>query len=136
VPKPHARHGAAGFKPISGDVVGFALGIDQPGDAIYVTGDTVWYDGVAEVARRFSPRLVIVFAGSAKPGGPFRVTMENNDAVETAHAFPQARIAVVHNQGWTHFTKSQADAIGVFGMLGLAPRLVTLEPGKRVSIKI
>lgn len=29
-----ARHGPAGFEPFSGDVVGFALGIDQPGDAI------------------------------------------------------------------------------------------------------
>lgn len=131
-----ARHGPAGFEPISGDVVGFALGLDQPGDAIYVTGDTVWYEGVAEVSRRFSPRLVIVFAGSAKPRGPFRVTMDNNDAVETAHAFPQARIAIVHNQGWTHFTESQTDAVQVFSMLGLTPRLQTLEPGSRVSIKI
>ena len=131
-----ARHGPAGFEPFSGDVVGFALGLDQPDDAIYVTGDTVWYDGVAEVAHRFSPRLVIAFAGSAKPRGPFRVTMDNNDAVETAHAFPHASIVIVHNQGWTHFTESQADAVRVFSMLGLTPRLQTLEPGKRVSIKI
>jgi len=78
---------------------------------------------------------VIVFAGSAKPRGPFRVTMDNNDAVETAHAFPRARIAIVHNQGWAHFTESQADAVRVFSMLGLTSRLQTLEPGKRVSIK-
>ena len=131
-----ARHGPAGFEPISGEVVGFALGLDQPGDGVYITGDTVWYEGVAEVARRFSPRLVIVFAGSAKPRGPFRVTMDNNDAVETAHAFPQAAIAVVHNQGWAHFTDSQADAVRVFSMLGLRSRLQALEPGKRVSIKL
>jgi L-ascorbate metabolism protein UlaG (beta-lactamase superfamily) len=131
-----ARHGPAGFEPVSGEVVGFALGIDQRGDAIYVSGDTVWYEGVAEVVHRFKPRLVIVFAGSAKPRGPFRVTMDNNDAVETAHAFPQARIVIVHNHGWTHFTESQADAVQVFNILGIASRLQTLEPGKQVSIKI
>jgi hypothetical protein len=73
-------------------VTGFLLGLNEPGDAIYVTGDTVWYEGVAEVARRFQPRLVILFAGSAKPRGPFHITMDNNDAIETAHAFPQAKI--------------------------------------------
>jgi L-ascorbate metabolism protein UlaG (beta-lactamase superfamily) len=36
-----ARHGPPGIEPTSGDVVGFALGVDQPGDTVYVTGDTV-----------------------------------------------------------------------------------------------
>jgi L-ascorbate metabolism protein UlaG (beta-lactamase superfamily) len=131
-----ARHGPAGIEPMSSEVVGFAVGLDQPGDTIYVTGDTVWYEGTAEVARRFAPRLVIVFAGSAKPRGPFRVTMDNNDAIETAHAFRQARIVIVHNQGWAHFTESQADAVQVFDMFGLTSRLQALEPGRRASIRI
>ena len=80
-----------------------------------MTGDTVWYEGIAEIARRFSPRLVIVFAGSAKPRGPFHVTMDNNDAIETAHAFPDARIVAIHNHGWTHFTESPADVVKAFG---------------------
>ena len=79
-----ARHGPVGIEPIAGEVTGFLLGLNEPGDAIYVTGDTVWYEGVAEVARRFQPRLVMLFAGSAKPRGPFHLTMDNNDAIETA----------------------------------------------------
>jgi hypothetical protein len=54
-----ARHGPVGIEPIAGDVVGFLLGNETPGDLIYVTGDTVWYEGVAEVARRHQPRLVL-----------------------------------------------------------------------------
>ncbi len=45
-----ARHGPVGNEPIAGDVAGFLLGVDAPGDAAYVSGDTVWYEGVAEVA--------------------------------------------------------------------------------------
>ena len=71
----------------------------------------MWYEGVAEVARRFQPRLVMLFAGSAKPRGPFHLTMDNNDAIETAHAFAQAKIVAIHNEGWGHFTESQADVI-------------------------
>jgi L-ascorbate metabolism protein UlaG (beta-lactamase superfamily) len=129
-----ARHGPPGIEPISGDVVGFVLGLERPGDAIYVSGDTVWYEGVAEVARRFRPRLVILFAGAARPRGPFHVTMDNNDAIETAHAFPAARIVAVHNDGWVHFTKSQAEFVQAFTTLGLAGRVAALEPGRRTEI--
>jgi len=131
-----ARHGPPGIEPISGDVVGFALGLEQAGDAIYVSGDTVWYEGVAEVARRFRPRLVIVFAGAAKPRGPFHVTMDNNDAIETAHAFPEARIVAVHNDGWVHFTESQEDFVQAFATLGLEDRVATLEPGRRAAFAL
>ncbi len=82
-----ARHGPVGIEPLSGDVTGFLIGVAAPGDAIYVTGDTVWYDGVAEVARRYRPRLVILFAGAARTRGAFHLTMDSNDAIETAHAF-------------------------------------------------
>jgi L-ascorbate metabolism protein UlaG (beta-lactamase superfamily) len=127
-----ARHGPAGIEPISGDVVGFLLGQEQPGDAIYVTGDTVWYDGVAEVARRYSPKLVIVFAGSAEPRGAFHMTMDSNDAIETAHAFPKAAIVAVHNHGWAHFKESATDLARSFAALGIGERLTNLEAGKPV----
>ena len=131
-----ARHGPAGFEPISGEVTGFLVGTEKPGDAIYLTGDTVWYEGTAEVARRFSPRLVIVFAGAAKPRGPFRVTMDNNDTIETAHAFPQARIIAIHNHGWKHFTETQDDAVRAFTALGIGSRLQPLDLGKLLRLQI
>jgi L-ascorbate metabolism protein UlaG (beta-lactamase superfamily) len=131
-----ARHGPHGIEPISGDVVGFLLGVDQPGDAVYVSGDTVWYEGVAEVARRYLPKLVILFAGSAKPRGPFHVTMDNNDVIEAAHAFPRARIVTIHNDGWKHFTENQADVARAFTTLGIADRLETLEPGKPLHLAL
>src|SRR5262245_40331831 len=39
-----ARHGPAGIEPLAGDVIGFVL--EDGSNKIYVTGDTVWYDGV------------------------------------------------------------------------------------------
>lgn len=131
-----ARHGPAGFEPMSGDVIGFMIGVDQPGDALYVTGDTVWYQGVAEVARRFNPKVVILFAGAAKPRGPFHVTMDNNDALETANVFPNARIIAVHNEGWNHLTESASEIEESFRTMGYLNRLRQLEPGDSVSIAI
>jgi L-ascorbate metabolism protein UlaG (beta-lactamase superfamily) len=63
-----ARHGPAGIEPLAGDVIGFVLPL-AGGRPIYITGDTVWYEGVAEVARRFQAGLVLLFAGAAKTRG-------------------------------------------------------------------
>ena len=95
-----ARHGPAGIEPLSGEVIGFVLSSDDPNTGpIYITGDTVWDEGVAEVARRFKPKVVMPVAGAAQTRGPFHLTMDANDVIETAHAFPNARIIPLHYDG-------------------------------------
>lgn len=129
-----ARHGPAGIEPISGDVTGFLIGREAPGDAIYVTGDTVWYAGLSAVAERYRPKLVVAFAGSAEPRGPFHVTMDSNDVIELAAAFPAARIAAVHTEGWGHFRQGGGDLEASFRALRIAARLVGLVSGRAVAV--
>ena len=129
-----ARHGPEGIQPISGEVTGFVIsGEGTP--LIYVTGDTVWYDGTMEVANRFQPRVVLAFAGGAQARGPFYLTMNTNDVVETARYFPKATIVPVHHEGWTHFKQSQEDLVKTFTALGIRERLQTIEPGATVVIE-
>ena len=129
-----ARHGPAGIEPLSGDVIGFVLEFSDGAPSIYVTGDTVWYDGVADVARRFPVEIVLLFGGSARTRGPFNLTMNANDAIETAHAFPQATIVPVHTEGWAHFTQNAEDLAKSFAALGIGPRLKILERGVPTTI--
>jgi L-ascorbate metabolism protein UlaG (beta-lactamase superfamily) len=127
-----ARHGPAGIEPLAGDVVGFVL--EDGANVIYVTGDTVWYDGVAEVARRFKATVVLLFAGSAQTRGPFHLTMDTNDAIETTQAFPDAVIVPVHYEGWAHFKQSGDDLLKTFNALGFGSRLIMLQPGVATEI--
>jgi L-ascorbate metabolism protein UlaG (beta-lactamase superfamily) len=130
-----ARHGPAGIEPFSGDVIGFVLSFRDPHlRPIYITGDTVWYDGVAEVARRFRAGVVLLFAGSAQTRGPFHLTMDTNDAIETAHAFPDATIVPLHYEGWAHFTQSADDLEKSFNALGFGSQLKLLTPGVPTAI--
>jgi L-ascorbate metabolism protein UlaG (beta-lactamase superfamily) len=132
-----ARHGPHGFEPISGDVTGFVVSVDdQHGPSIYVSGDTVWFDGVAEVGRRFDVRVAVLFTGSAKPRGAFHVTMDANDAIEAANAFPKAAIVAIHNEGWAHFTETQDQLAHAFKALGIGERLKPLERGVPVELKL
>ena len=130
-----ARHGPAGIEPLAGDVIGFVLSW-AGGRPIYITGDTVWYDGVAEVARRFQAGLVLLFAGAAKTRGAFHLTMDANDALDTAHAFPDATIVPLHYEGWAHFSQSGDDLVQSFKALGIGARLRLLEPGVPTAIEL
>lgn len=131
-----ARHGPVGIEPISGDVVGFLIGTQEPGDALYVTGDTVWYEGTGDIASRYSPKIVVPFAGSAEPRGCFHMTMNSNDVLDVAAAFPSAKIVPVHNEGWVHFKESAADLTNSFSTLGVASRLTILSRGVPVTLEI
>jgi L-ascorbate metabolism protein UlaG (beta-lactamase superfamily) len=129
-----ARHGPAGIEPLSGDVIGFVVA-PAAGRPIYITGDTVWYDGVADVARRFRPAIVLLFAGAAKTRGAFHLTMSANDALDTAHAFTDATIVPVHYEGWAHFSQNADDLAQSFKALGISNRLRILEPGTPTAIE-
>jgi L-ascorbate metabolism protein UlaG (beta-lactamase superfamily) len=124
-----ARHGPAGIEPLAGEVIGFVISLDAK-ELVYVTGDTVWYDGTAEVARRYQPRVVLLFGGAASTRGPFHVTMNTNDAVEAAAAFRNATLVPVHHDGWAHFTQTQFDLQKTFDTLGIAERLKLVEPAR------
>jgi L-ascorbate metabolism protein UlaG (beta-lactamase superfamily) len=122
-----ARHGPAGSEHLTGDVTGFIVATKEM--QIYLTGDTVFYDGIKEVAEKFKPKYVFIFAGAAKPRGPFNVTMGTNDAIDTAFAFPGATIIPVHFEGWTHYTETGEMLRQSFTALGIADRLKILKAG-------
>jgi len=127
-----ARHGPAGSGHLTGDVTGFIVATREM--QIYITGDTVFYGGIKEVAERFKPKYVFIFAGAAKPRGPFNVTMGTNDAIDTAFAFPDATIIPVHFEGWSHYTETGEMLQQSFSALGIADRLKILKPGVKTEL--
>lgn len=133
-----ARHGPSGSERMQGDVIGFILQVNKENEKfeLYITGDTVFYEGIVQVAERFRPDYIFIFAGAAKPKGPFNVTMGSNDAIDTAHAFPGAMLIPLHHQGWSHYTENGNTLAAAFGVLGIAERLTLLEAGKTTVLRI
>lgn len=131
-----ARHGPPGIEPISGEVTGFIVQSgNQREPIVYITGDTVWYEGVAEVARKFEVTAMVLFAGAARVAarGPEHLTMNVPDAIATARAFPHARIFPVHHHGWKHFSENLELLINGFAEAGLSDRLQPMMPGDSFS---
>lgn len=126
-----ARHG-----PPDGDrgpVIGFLLErAGSPGRSVYVTGDTVWFEGVEEVARRAPVAAVLAFVGAARVRevGPAHLTLTASEAIDVALAFPKAVIVPLHFEGWRHFSEGRAELTRAFAMARLGDRLCWLEPGR------
>jgi L-ascorbate metabolism protein UlaG (beta-lactamase superfamily) len=131
-----ARHGPAGGD--RGPVTGFVLALsDQPGAALYISGDTVWYEGIAEVAWRFPVEVAVLFMGAARLPeiGPHHLTMTAADGIDAARAFPQAAVVPLHCDGWTHYTESRETIEQAFTTAGLGARLCWLMPGAPTRLR-
>jgi L-ascorbate metabolism protein UlaG (beta-lactamase superfamily) len=119
-----ARHGPAGGD--RGPCTGFVLNFSGEDDAIYISGDTVWYEGVAEIAERFNVKIAILFMGAAvvKEVGTAHLTMTAEEGITAAKHFPGAKIIPLHFEGWGHFSESYNEIQSSFEKAGIANRLL------------
>jgi L-ascorbate metabolism protein UlaG (beta-lactamase superfamily) len=103
------RHGPPGSHPIVGDVIGFHLDWGEP--PLWISGDTVLYDGVREVAKLDVDVAIVHLGGVRFPvSGPFRYTMTAKDAVELCAALEPKTIIPIHYEGWKHFRQGRDEA--------------------------
>jgi len=100
------RHGPPLSRPVTGDVIGFALRWDgQEHGVLWISGDTVLYDEVRGIADRVQVGVAVLHLGGVRfpVTGPLRYTMTARDAVELC-ALLRPHIAIpVHYEGWSHF---------------------------------
>jgi L-ascorbate metabolism protein UlaG (beta-lactamase superfamily) len=126
------RHGPPGSHPIVGDVIGFALRWEgQQHGVLWISGDTVLYDGVRAVARRLDVGTAIVHLGGVRfpVSGPLRYTMTGEDAVELCGLLDPTTILPIHYEGWKHFRQPREVARRALDGSALADRVRWLEAG-------
>ena len=76
---------------------------------LWISGDTVLYDGVRSVADRLTVSLAVLHLGEARfpLTGPLRYTMTAEDGVELCRAIRPRTVVPVHYEGWSHFRQGR-----------------------------
>ena len=76
---------------------------------LWVSGDTVLYDGVREVADRLQVDTALLHLGGVRFGvsGPVRYTMTARDAVELCGLVRPRTAIPIHYEGWKHFREGR-----------------------------
>lgn len=134
-----ARHGPPCSRPIVGDVIGFVLEWEgQKHGALYISGDTVWFEGIAELARRYKVGTALLHLGSVRfpISGPFRYTFNGAEAARAAIALSARTVIPTHYEGWTHFRESRAQSEEAFEAAKVADRVVWLPIGSPTPVDV
>jgi L-ascorbate metabolism protein UlaG (beta-lactamase superfamily) len=115
-----ARHGSGAVADALGPVSGFVL------DDLYLAGDTVWYEGVAETIERHSPRVAVVNAGGASflEGG--LIVMGIDDVREVAARVPV--VVAVHMEALNHCHLTRAE------LRQAVPGVLVPEDGETIEL--
>jgi L-ascorbate metabolism protein UlaG (beta-lactamase superfamily) len=112
------RHGPPLSRPIVGDVIGFALEWDaQQHGVLWISGDTVLYDGVRQVAERLRIDAALLHLGGVRfpISGPLHYTMTAAQAVELSELVKPRMIIPIHYEGWKHFREGREAIEREFG---------------------
>jgi L-ascorbate metabolism protein UlaG (beta-lactamase superfamily) len=106
------RHGPPLSRPIVGDVIGFALSWEgQDHGGLWISGDTVLYDGVERVADRLRVDAAVLHMGAVRfpVTGPVHYTLTAREAVALCARIRPRTVVPVHYEGWGHFTQGRAE---------------------------
>ena len=94
------RHGVGEVAEALGPVSGFVL--DDGTVSLYVAGDTIWCDEVAEAIERHRPDAVVVNAGGARFVDSERLIMDADDVMALCAAHPGLPVIAVHLEAIDH----------------------------------
>jgi L-ascorbate metabolism protein UlaG (beta-lactamase superfamily) len=134
-----ARHGPPLSRPLVGHVTGFILEWDgQQKGALWVSGDTVMFAGVAEIARRFNVGTALLHLGGVRfpVSGPLRYTMNAAEGVRAARKLALETVIPIHYEGWSHFREGRGPIEETFAGAGLSGTLTWLPPGEATPVEV
>ena len=96
-----AQHGTGEIARAMAPSSGYVLSTGgEP--TVYIAGDTIWYDQVAETIKEHNPQVIVLNAGAARflHGDP--ITMTAGDVVRVCRAAPHAQVVAVHMEAINH----------------------------------
>lgn len=131
-----SQHGFLFTRPFAGQTIGFILEwVGQKNGALYISGDTIYFRGIKEIAERFKVGIGIFHMGRASfpLTGPLRFTMDGNDGVRTAAKLNPHTIIPVHYEGWRHFSEGKRHIEKIFESTGMNERVKWLPLGVPTS---
>jgi L-ascorbate metabolism protein UlaG (beta-lactamase superfamily) len=133
------RHGPPLSRALVGDVIGFSLTDPDGGEgAFWISGDTVLYRGVREVADRIKVSVALIHIGGVRfpITGPFRYTMTAADAAELCAQIRPRVLIPIHYEGWSHFQEGRGEVEATLGdpTGSGATQVRWLEPGVPTTI--
>lgn len=118
---------------VMGKVIGFTIEWDgQKNGCIYISGDTVLFEGIYELNKRKNVDVAILHLGAG--AFPYlkrnlRVTMNGEEAIETTRLLDPMMVIPIHYEGWWHFKQSVKSLKNEIEQSGVGDKFLWLKSG-------
>ncbi|MGW5663135.1 MBL fold metallo-hydrolase [Streptomyces sp. NPDC003758] len=137
LPGRHAGHPVLRrlLPPVMGSMLEFGPSRGPVRLRLYVSGDTLVFDGLDAIAQRFpaADLAVLHLGGTLLPGG-FLVTMDGAQGAELARRLQPRLLLPVHYGDYTVMRSPLADFLAAIAQAGLGDRLVRCRHGQRARV--
>lgn len=137
LPGRHAGHPVLRglLPPVMGSMIELGPAGGPPRLRLYVSGDTLPYDGLDEITRRFpaADLAVLHLGGTTLPGG-FVVTMDGRQGAELARRLGPRAVLPVHYEEYTVMRSPLSAFLAEAGRLGLGDRIVHCPRGRHARL--
>lgn len=123
-----------------GHVIGFVIEWSgQENGALYISGDTVLFKGINEIAEKFKINTAILHLGAGafpylKP--KLRVTMNAEEAIQVATILSCHQIIPIHYEGWWHFKEPVEKMRNALNQSSLSGKVLWLKRGIKQTIEV
>ena len=129
------RHGPRGFAVLMPAVIGTMLDFsDSPAGAayrIYISGDTLVYDDIAEIPRRFPDvDLALLHLGGTRILRLVKVTMDGEDGARMIQVIAPQRAIPIHYNDYDIFRSPLSDFERAVRSAGLEGKVIYLKHGE------
>ncbi|MFB7585877.1 MBL fold metallo-hydrolase [Streptomyces sp. NPDC056169] len=136
-----ARHGPEGTEQATGPVTGFVIeygagagaggGAGGEGRTLYVSGDTVRHEALAEIGERFAIDTAFLHLGDAHfpTTGDLAFSMSAHEGAALARTLGARTVIPLHYDSWSHLAEDPARITEAFATPDLKGRLRRLRPG-------
>ncbi|MDB5842441.1 MAG: fold metallo-hydrolase [Herminiimonas sp.] len=135
------RHGppvAAALLPeVMGSMLDFSPeGAGKPSYRMYISGDTLVYDDIEEIPRRFSDiDLALLHLGGTRILGVMKVTMDGKDGVRMMQIIAPQRAIPIHYNDYGVFKSPLADFEKEVNAAGLQGKVTYLKHGESYAFR-
>lgn len=121
--------------PVMGSLLEFAGPAGRTDLRLYLTGDTLLFDGIREIARRCGPldAAVVHLGGTTLPGSAV-VTLDGAGGADLVEIVRPHRVVPVHHADYSVFKSPLAEFTTEMERRGLGDTVTYLAPGQTAQI--
>jgi L-ascorbate metabolism protein UlaG (beta-lactamase superfamily) len=123
--------------PVMGTLLEFGTAAGDVAQRLYITGDTLMFPGIREIARRCpSIDLTLVHLGGTTLPGGVVVTMDGRQGAELLETVRPRRAVPIHVDDYDRFASPLSDFLAEVDRRGLTPLVRQLNRGETYTFGV